>query len=131
MAKEEIALSVSVDTGNGAKSLKSLKQEFKDAQKELDGLTVGTKEYVQQLAKLGKIRDEIGDLNQEINAFNPEGKVKAFGNVIGGLASGFQAAQGAAALFGGESKALEKTLLKVQAATAFAEGIKEIGRAHV
>ena len=126
MAKEEIALSVSVDTGNGAKSLKSLKDEFKNAQKELDGLTVGTKEYVQQLAKLGGIRDEIGDLNQEINAFNPEGKVKAFGNVMGGLASGFQAAQGAAALFGGESKSLEKTLLKVQAATAFAEGIKGI-----
>lgn len=126
MAKEEIAFSVSVDAGDGAKSLKSLKQEFKDTQKELDGLTVGTKEYVQTLSKLGGIRDEIGDLNDEINAFNPEGKVKAFGNVIGGLASGFQAAQGAAALFGGESKALEKTLLKVQAATAFAEGIKGI-----
>lgn len=126
MAKEEIAFSVSVDTGEGGKSLKALKQDFKEAQKELDGLTVGSKEYVKALQKLGGIRDNIKDLNDEINAFNPEGKVKAFGNVVGGLASGFQAAQGAAALFGGESKALEKTLLKVQAATAFAEGIKGI-----
>ena len=121
---EEIAYKVSVDTGEGGKSLKSLKSDFKAAQTELDGLTVGTKEYVKSLEKLGKIRDDIGDLNASINAFNPEGKVKAFGNVIGGLASGFQAATGAAALFGGENKEVEKTLLKVQAVMAFTEGIK-------
>jgi len=121
---EEIAYKVSVDTGSGGKSLKDLKQDFKNAQTELSGLTVGTKEYVKALEKLGGIRDNIGDLNQEINAFNPEGKVKAFGNVVGGLASGFQAATGAAALFGGQNKDIEKALLKVQAVMAFTEGIK-------
>lgn len=123
---EEIAYNVSVDTGEGGKSLKSLKEDFKQAQKELDGLEHGTTQYVKALEKLGGIRDKIGDLNAEINAFNPEGKVKAFGNVVGRLASGFQAAQGAAALFGGENKNIEKTLLKVQAAMAFSEGIKGI-----
>jgi hypothetical protein len=123
---EEIAYKVSVDTGQGGKSLKDLKNDFKQAQAELSGLATGTKEYVKQLEKLGAIRDNIGDLNAEINAFNPEGKVKAFGNVVGGLASGFQAATGAAALFGGESKDVEKALLKVQAVMAFTEGIKGI-----
>lgn len=123
---QEIAYKVSVESDGAAKSLKSLKQEFKDTQKELDGLTQGSKEYVKTLQKLGNIKDEIGDLNQEIKAFNPEGKVQAFSSVIGGLASGFQAAQGAAALFGAQGEALQKTLLKVQAATAFAEGIKGI-----
>ena len=123
---EEIAYKVSVDTGQGGKSLKDLKNDFKQAQTELSGLATGTKEYVKQLEKLGAIRDNIGDLNAEINAFNPEGKVKAFGNVVGGLASGFQAATGAAALFGGESKDVEKALLKVQAVMAFTEGIKGI-----
>jgi len=121
---EEIAYKVSVDTGSGGKSLKDLKNDFKAAQSELSGLEQGTKAYVAQLAKLGAIRDDIGDLNAEINAFNPEGKVKAFGNVIGGLASGFQAATGAATLFGGSSKEIEKQLLKVQAVMAFTEGIK-------
>ena len=123
---EEIAYKVSVDTGEGGKSLKSLKQDFKQAQEELNGLTVGTKDYVKALEKLGGIRDQIGDLNQQINAFNPEGKVKAFGNVVSGLASGFQAASGAAALFGADSKEVEKALLKVQAVMAFTEGIKGI-----
>lgn len=123
---EEIAYKVSVDTGQGGKSLKDLKNDFKNAQSELSGLEQGTKAYIKQLEKLGAIRDNIGDLNAEINAFNPEGKVKAFGNVIGGMASGFAAAQGAAALFGGQSEQVEKTLLKVQAAMAFSEGIKGV-----
>ena len=120
----DIAFETSVDVGEGAKSLKSLKQEFKETQKELDGLTAGSDRYVASLKKLGKIKDEIGDLNNEIKSFNPEGKVQAVTTVVGGLASGFQAATGAAALFGGESKDLEKALLKVQAVMAFTEGIK-------
>ncbi len=122
----EIPFKADIDLGDGAKSLKSLKQEFKETQKELDGLTAGSERYVQTLQKLGKIKDDIGDLNDEIKSFNPEGKVKALGNVIGGVASGFQAATGAAALFGNESEDLQKTLLKVQSVMAFTEGIKGI-----
>ena len=63
----------------------------------------------------------------EINAFaGADKKIGAVTNVIGGLASGFQAAQGAAALFGSENEDLQKTLLKVQSAMAFTEGIKGI-----
>lgn len=122
----EIPFEASLDIGNGAKSIKSLKQDYKDAQKELDGLTVGSEKYIDTLKRLGGIKDEIGDLNAEINAFNPEGKVQAFGSVIGGLASGFQAATGAAALFGSESEDVQKALLKVQAVMAFTEGIKGV-----
>lgn len=123
---EEIAYKVSVDTGEGGKSLKSLKQDFKEAQKELDGLEHGTTAYVKALEKLGGIRDNIKDLNDEINAFNPAGKVKAFQGVVTGLASGFEAAAGASALFGDKSEQVEKILLRVQAAMAFSEGIKGI-----
>ena len=126
MADEEIIIDVKFETGEGAKSLKELKQEYKDQQKELSGLEAGSKKYVEQLQKLGAIKDQIGDLNAEIKAFNPEGKIQAFGNVVGGLASGFQAAQGAAALFGDESENVQKALLKVQAVMAFSEGIKGI-----
>ena len=123
MAVEE-AINISIKTD--AKSLTDLKKEFKETQKTLSDLDAGSKEYIATLQKLGGIKDQIGDLNQEIKAFNPEGKVQAFGNVIGGLASGFQAAQGAAALFGQEGEALQKTLIKVQAASALADGIKGV-----
>ena len=54
----EVALKADLDIGEGAKSLKSLKQEFKETQKELDGLTVGSEKYVQTLKKLGAIKDD-------------------------------------------------------------------------
>lgn len=122
----EIVYSINVNGGEAGKSLKSLREEFKQTQTELNNLVVGSKEYVQTLQKLGGLRDEIGDLNATINAFNPEGKVQALGNAIGGVASGFQAAVGATALFGSESENLNKALLKVQATMAFVEGIKGI-----
>jgi hypothetical protein len=120
---EEIGFQVKV---SGADSLSSLKKEFKDLQAELEKTEVGTEQYTKTLAKLGRVKDDIGDLKDTINALNPEGKVAAFQNVAGKLAGGFQAATGAAALFGVKSEELEATLLRVQAATAFAEGITSL-----
>lgn len=126
MADNDIVIGVKIETGEAAKSLKQLKAEYKDQQQALEGLTVGTAEYVNQLKKLGATKDDIGDLNTTIKSFSPEGKVQAFTTVIGGVASGFQAATSAAALFGDSGKAIQETLLKVQAASGFAEGIKGI-----
>ena len=125
MADKEVAVKIRVET-DGGKSLSELKQEFKDTQKTLEGLTKGTKDYITTLNNLGAIKDDIGDLNDTIKTFNPEGKIQAFGNVMGGVASGIQGAVGAMALFGIESEETQKMLLKVQAASAFAEGIKGV-----
>lgn len=119
---EDVVFKVSVQ----GKSLAELKREFSDINKELSNAKLGTEEYQRTLEKLGNVKDEIGDLRDTINALNPEGKVAAFQNVAGKLAGGFQAATGAAALFGSKSEELEKQLLKVQAATAFAQGIQSI-----
>jgi hypothetical protein len=50
-------------------------------------------------------------------------KFEGIQKVSAGVASGFAAIQGAAALLGGENENLQKTLLKVQAAMAVAQGI--------
>ena len=126
MADKEVAIKINVDADGGAKSLSELKKEFKETQTILSGLTAGSKEYVKTLERLGGIKDDIGDLNDTIKTFNPEGKVQAFGNVMGGVASGIQGAVGAMALFGVESEETQKMLLKVQAASAFADGIKGV-----
>ena len=125
MANEEIAYKVSVETGDGAKSLSDLKREFKEAQKSLSGLQQGTKEYTEALKKLGGARDDIKRLNEEINVFaGGEGQLKAVGNAVSGLASGFSAAQGAMSLMGSDSEDLQKTLVKLQAVMAFQQGIQ-------
>ena len=120
-------IEIDVNVGEGVKSMKTLKKEFAEMQTELDGLVPGTQKYIETLQRLGAVKDEIGDLKAEIQAFaGTDAKVAAFGNVIGGVASGFQAAQGAAALLGAESEEVQKALLKVQAASALADGIKGI-----
>jgi len=125
--KEEIVFDAKIDTsGNGAKSLSQLKKEFKELNLELEKTKVGTAEYSKTLQKLGAVKDEMGDLRDTINALNPEGKIGAFSNVAQKLAGGFQAASGAAALFGKSGEDVQKILLRVQAATAFAEGIKSL-----
>ena len=123
MAKEDVILGVKVE---GGQSLASLKQEFKELNKELENAAVGTKEYQKTLEKLGNVNDEMKELRETIASLNPEGKVQAFSSLATKLAGGFEAATGAAALFGSKSEEIEKQLLKVQGAIAFANGVKEI-----
>jgi hypothetical protein len=126
MAKEVIEIDVKTNI-SGAKSLSDLRNEFKEIQKELSSLTPGTEKYIDTLKRLGSVKDEIGDLKDQIQGFaGADKKISAVTNVVGGLASGFQAAQGAAAIFGSESENLEKTLLRIQAVMAFTQGIQGI-----
>jgi hypothetical protein len=123
MAKTTIE--IDVNTGDSAKSLSDLRNEFKDIQKQLSGLTPGTEEYINALKRLGAVKDDIGDLKDEINAFaGADKKIAAVTNVMGGLANGFQAAQGAAALFGQDNEALNKTMVNLQATMAITQGIQ-------
>lgn len=123
MAKTTIE--IDVNTGDSAKSLSDLRNEFKDIQKQLSGLTPGTEQYINALKRLGAVKDDIGDLKDEINAFaGADKKIAAVTNVMGGLANGFQAAQGAAALFGADNEALNETMVKLQATMAITQGIQ-------
>ena len=128
MAKDtvEVIVKPKVD-GEGIKSLSDLKKEFKDLQSQLSGLEQGSTEYINTLKKLGAVKDEIGDLRAEIQGFaGADAKFKAIAGAVQGFAAGFEAAKGAAALFGAETEDVEKALLKVQAAMALAQGIEGV-----
>ncbi len=124
MAKEVIEIDVKTNI-SGAKSLSDLKSEFKELQKELSGLDQGSEQYIATLKRLGQVKDDIGDLRSEIEGFaGADKKFAAIGNVVGGLTNGFQAAQGAAALFGQDNEALNETMVKLQATMALTQGIQ-------
>jgi hypothetical protein len=119
---EQIGLKLNVDTA----TIGELRKEFKSLQKEIANTREGTKEYNDALLKLGNVKGALKDVKEGINALDPEAKFQAFAKIGGTIAGGFQAAQGAMALFGAEGKDVEKALLKVQAATAFAQGIQSV-----
>jgi len=120
---EKIVFETEVKTGNSATSVKSVKAELRQLKAEMAGLDNSSQEFVKMAQRAGQLEDAIGDANAAVKAFNPEAKLKAVVDVVGVVANGFSAAQGAMALFGGESEELEKVMVKTQGAIALATGI--------
>lgn len=128
MAQTTVAINLEAKT-KGTESVKSLKAQIKEATQEALALSQKFGEFSPEALKaaqrVAQLKDEMGDFQQRVQALNPD-KFDAIGKVVGGVASGFSAAQGAMALFGAESEDVEKAMLKVQGAMAFAQGIQGV-----
>lgn len=117
--------------GNQDQALGSLKAQLREATAEVTKLSeqfgASSIEAVQAAKRAAELKDQIGDAKSLIDAFNPDAKFKALTSSLSGVAGGFAAVQGAIGLFGAESEAVEKTLLKVQSAMAISEGLQNLG----
>ena len=132
MADEVIAIKISVDAADSANSVKDLKKAIKDLENAaLSAGNAGDEALSRKYAAAaGAAKDKMADFKKEIAGVQDAGsKLGAIANVGATIASGFQAAQGAAALFGSSGKDVEKVLLKVQAATALAQGAQALANA--
>lgn len=120
---EKIVLETEIKTGNSTASVKSVKAELRQLKAEMAGLEIGSAEFTKMAQRAGQLEDAIGDANAAVKAFNPESKFQAFAGVLGGVANGFSAAQGAMALFGSESEDINKIMVQTQGAIALATGV--------
>jgi hypothetical protein len=123
MAEEKVIIETEIKLGNSTNSVKSLKAELRQVTNELANLEEGSEAFIQAAKKAGALKDKIGDVKTTINAFNPEKKFQALGDAVGIAANGFAAAQGAMAIFGSESKELNKVIAQTQGAIALATGL--------
>jgi hypothetical protein len=104
--------------------LRGLKNELNALEEAGKG---GTAQFRQLEREAARLEDQIGDTRARVaNLASDTFKFDAAVQATQGLAAGFEIAQGAAALFGSESEDLQKALLKVQAATAIANGVQQI-----
>lgn len=121
---------VVVATKTATSSILPLQREFKELQriiqtgKDASGKILNDKELEDTKIKLGEIGGRIRDIKEQALALDPEKRFAAFAKIGGVIANGFAAAQAATALFGEQNEELTKTLVKVQAATALAQGIQ-------
>jgi hypothetical protein len=116
---------------NLGKSGKSLTGQLRGLKQELAALETagqeGTAAFNKLLISAARLEDQIGDTRDRVRILASDTfKFDAAVGATQALASGFEVAQGAAALFGGESEDLQKSLLKVQAAIAVANGVQQI-----
>ena len=110
---------------------KSLTGQLKGLKQELANLEIagedGTAAFNQLLIAAAKLEDQIGDTRARVKILASDTfKFDAAVGATQALASGFEVAQGAAALFGGESEDLQKVIAKVTAATAVANGVNQL-----
>ena len=127
---EKITIDVEVkdNLNNVVDETKSLKQQLREAQREVQDLSdkfgATSKEATEAAKRAADLKDRIGDAKDLTDAFNPDAKFNALSNSIGGVLNGFSAFEGAMGLVGVESKDVEKALLKVQSAMALSQGLQ-------
>ena len=130
MAQENVGININVQS-NADKTLGSLKQQLREATAEVQALSdkfgATSEQAITAARRAAELKDQIGDAKSLVDAFNPDAKFKALTASLSGVAGGFAAAQGAIALFGVESKEVEKALLQVQSAMALSQGLQAVG----
>jgi hypothetical protein len=126
----ELSFNIKVG-GNQEQAIGSLKKQLREAQQDVQALSdkfgATSEQAIEAAKRASELKDRIGDAKALTDAFNPDAKFKALTASLSGVAGGFAAAQGAIGLFGAESEAVEKTLLKVQSAMALSQGLQSVG----
>ena len=130
MAENQLSFDIKVG-GNQEQAIGSLKKQLREAQQDVQALSdkfgATSEQAIEAAKRASELKDRIGDAKALTDAFNPDAKFKALTASLSGVAGGFAAAQGAIGLFGAESEAVEKTLLKVQSAMALSQGLQSVG----
>jgi hypothetical protein len=116
---------------NVGKSGKSLTGQLRGLKQELSALEIagqdGTEAFNKLLISAAKLEDQIGDTRARVKILASDTfKFDAAVGATQSLASGFELAQGAAALFGEENEDLQKALFKITAATAVSISVQQL-----
>jgi formate/nitrite transporter FocA (FNT family) len=117
---------ITIETNQATTSLKSLRDEIKQAKEAMLNSKEGTAEYANALQLAANKAFELREMQQKIRGTAKDlGEMLANGTkVLAGVASGFATAQGALSLFGIESEDLQKQLIKIQGAIALMQGLE-------
>lgn len=121
---------IAASTTGAHTAILPLQQEFKELQriiqtgKSTTGEILSSKDLNDARVRLGEVRGQIREIKNEAINLDPQRRFAAFAQIGSSIASGFAAAQGAVALFGQQNEDLVKILVKVQAATALAQGLQ-------
>lgn len=112
------------DIGAIERALQGLKNEGQQDTEVFRNLTAQSKEFTQSAAN---IKNKIEDISKGLKTLSSNTRVLDF--MVQGtqaFTGAMQIAQGASALFGGENKKLEETLVKLNATMALANGLEQV-----
>ncbi len=115
---------------DSANSGKSLRTQFSEAKNEAVKLSqqfgAFSKEARDATKRAAQLKDEIADMNANLDALNPEAKLNAFVNLGQGVQGAFQAATGALQVFGVENERITKLAQQFQGVLNLTQGINSV-----
>lgn len=131
IAESEAALKAMGNTDVGANSVKTLKQQLKEATVQAQQLQLAgsenTEEYRRAVAAIADLRDQQDQLNRTVSAFDPGNKFNAFVGIAQSAATAVQGYTGALSFLGIASEDAGETLVKLQGIMAFTNALNGIG----
>lgn len=149
--KKEIIITISADTQKAIKNSADARKAVEDVTKayeqnassvrdltklikqyQSEAIKAGEKSAIGQafLQRAGQLKDRLDDLRATVKVMGSDTAIlQGFTQAAAGIASGFQIAQGAAALFGEENEDLQKTLVRIQASMSILNGLQQIQNA--
>jgi hypothetical protein len=132
MATEKVNIDILFNTADAASSVKELKTSLRELRSAALAAGEGSAEFSKITEKAGELNDKITRVNENIRnntGSAVENASRGLANLASVGAGAFSAVQGAAALFGVESKDLQQTLVKLNAAVALSSGLKSLAEA--
>jgi phosphopantetheine adenylyltransferase len=126
-ASEKVGDNLSEGVNRVTNSTKSLKAQLRQMKVELANLPEGSAEFNQMAQEAGELEDRIGDVSARVRSLASD--TKRLDGLMGAgqaIAGGFQAAQGAMALFGSNSAAVEKAVQNVIAVQGVMNGVTSV-----
>ena len=125
---ENIKIDLLINAAQSAKTIQETKKALRDLKSEALNLTEGTAAFTRVATAAGQLQDKIGDLSATTKYLGDDLKnIKAISGIGQGIAAGFGVASGAAAIFGGENKKLQESMVRLQAIMAVMQGMEQIG----
>lgn len=107
-----------------AATLKDLKEGTEQLKQELETLDVGSKEFDRLAREIQKAESKVKDIERTYEAADLEGRFGRLGDVLGGVARGAGAVQGALYLMGESGEEAEEVMANLMAAMAIADSVE-------
>jgi hypothetical protein len=128
MADQNINIKLLIDAADAAKTVGETRKAMRDLRAAAMSVEEGSESFIKINTAAGQLQDRLGDLAATTQYLGDDLKnLKGFTSIATGIAGAFSVAQGAAALFGGQNKDLEESILKVQSAMGVLQGIQAVG----
>jgi len=124
MADETVSIQLLIDTSKSATNMAELEESIEAMREELRKTEIGSQEFDKLARSIQQAENKVKDIELTYESADLEGRFGRLGDVIGGVARGAAAVEGALFLMGEQGEEAEEVMAKLMSAMAIADSIE-------